>query len=253
MTHRIERIGNAELHLADCREVLPMLSGVDAVVTDPPYGVGFDYGPDGHDDAPSRYSQAIVPIVLEAESLLAEYGVMCVFQSAIHANKWAEWFPRDWRPIAIAKAFVQMRAGFVTAATDYALLWFPNERPKTKPDWQPEPARDWFYSGETAIPRRGPERGHPCPRPLDMMRYLVSILCSPSSVVLDPFMGSGTTGVACARLGRRFIGIEIEPRYFDIACRRIEQAQRQPDLFVRDAADDTYDRGMRDLFQEAAD
>jgi DNA modification methylase len=53
--------------------------------------------------------------------------------------------------------------------------------------------------------------------------------------VLDPFMGSGTTGVACARLGRRFVGIEIEPKYFDIACRSIEEAQRQPDLFVQRA------------------
>ena len=62
-----------------------------------------------------------------------------------------------------------------------------------------------------------------------------------------------TTGVACARLGRRFIGCEIEERYFDIACRRIEEAQRQPDLFVPPPSDDAYDRGMRDLFREAAD
>lgn len=55
----------------------------------------------------------------------------------------------------------------------------------------------------------------------------------PSGTVLDPFMGSGSTGVACARLGRRFIGIEIEPKYFDIACNRIEQAQRQSDLFIK--------------------
>jgi DNA modification methylase len=53
----------------------------------------------------------------------------------------------------------------------------------------------------------------------------------PELSICDPFMGSGTTGVACARLGRRFIGIEIEPKYFDIACRRIEAAQRQPDMF----------------------
>jgi DNA modification methylase len=66
-------------------------------------------------------------------------------------------------------------------------------------------------------------------------------------------MGSGTTGVACAKLGRRFIGIEIEERYFDIACRRIEEAQRQPDMFVQRAPDpDVYDRPMRDLFQEPA-
>lgn len=69
--------------------------------------------------------------------------------------------------------------------------------------------------------------------------------------VLDPFMGSGTTGVACARLGRRFIGIEIEPRYFDIACRRIEAAYKQADLFVTaPVAEDPVEARIRDMFAE---
>ena len=60
-------------------------------------------------------------------------------------------------------------------------------------------------------------------------------LLGSSTAALDPFMGSGTTGVACAKLGRKFIGIEIEPKYFDIACRRIEQAYAQPDMFIEPA------------------
>jgi site-specific DNA-methyltransferase (adenine-specific) len=220
-------------YLGDCREILPTLGKVDAVVTDPPYGIGFDYGLNGHDDKPSDYETLIIPRIFAAETLLQPHGVMCVFQSAINARHWAAWFPREWRPIAIAKGFVQMRSEFVTAATDYALIWFPNDRPKTKPEWQPEPARDWFYSGESAIPRSGPERNHPCPRPLDMMRYLISILCPPKSTVLDSFMGSGTTGVACVKLGRKFIGIEIDPKYFDIACRRISEALKQYDMFIK--------------------
>ena len=231
---RVETLAEGvTLYLGDCRQILPTLPKVDAVVTDPPYGVNFDYGANGHDDKPQEHDRSVVPRVLETEMLLTGEGVMCVFQSAIHSPRWAVWFPREWRPIAIVKGFVQMRAGFITAATDYALIWFPNERPKTKPDWQPEPARDWFYSGETAIPRTGPERGHPCPRPLDMMRYLVSVLCPPGALVLDPFMGSGTTGVAAVKLGRKFIGIEIEPKYFDIACRRIGEALKQPDMFIK--------------------
>lgn len=221
------------LKLGDCREIMasfPPCFRVDAVVTDPPYGVDFKY--ESHSDKPGDYETTIIPRLFEAEPLLSAQGVMCVFQSAVHAPRWATWFPREWRPVAITKGFVQMRAGFVTAATDYALIWFPNDRPKTKPDWQPEPARDWFYSGETAIPRTGPERGHPCPRPLDMMRYLVSILCPPESTILDPFMGSGTTGVAAIKLGRKFLGIEIEPKYFDIACRRLEAALDAPDMFI---------------------
>ena len=229
MTFRTETIGDATLILGDCREVLPTLQRVDAVVTDPPYGVGFEYA--SHDDKASEYANVIVPRVLDCEPLLTEQGMMCVFQSATHAPRWATWFPRDFRPVALTKAFVQMRARFVTSATDYALMWFPNERPKTQPVWQPDGARDWFYSPETAVPRSGPERGHPCPRPLDMMRYLVSRFVPPQALVLDPFMGSATTGVACIKLGRKFIGIEIEPKYFDIACKRIEEAWKQPRLF----------------------
>lgn len=74
--------------------------------------------------------------------------------------------------------------------------------------------------------------GHPCPKPLGWMTWLVELASNPWEIVLDPFMGSGTTGVACVKLGRRFIGIEIEPKYFDIACKRIEAACAQPDLFI---------------------
>jgi DNA modification methylase len=75
--------------------------------------------------------------------------------------------------------------------------------------------------------------GHPTQKPIDLMQWLIE---KTTGTILDPFMGSGTTGVACVKLGRRFIGIEIEPKYFDIACRRIEAAYKQPDLFVQDPA-----------------
>jgi len=70
----------------------------------------------------------------------------------------------------------------------------------------------------------------PCPRPLESVRYICNSVTAES--ILDPFMGSGTTGVACAKLGRKFIGIEIDPGYFDIACRRIQKAYDQPDMFI---------------------
>jgi hypothetical protein len=76
------------------------------------------------------------------------------------------------------------------------------------------------------------KQDHPMPRCLAHVRWLVKWHTEDTDTVLDPFMGSGTTGVACVKLGRRFIGIEIEPKYFDIACRRIEAATRQPDLFI---------------------
>jgi site-specific DNA-methyltransferase (adenine-specific)/modification methylase len=74
------------------------------------------------------------------------------------------------------------------------------------------------------------KKDHPTQKPVDLMAWCVNRLPASARVICDPFMGSGTTGVACARLGRKFIGIELEPTYFEIACERIDQAQRQGDL-----------------------
>ncbi len=211
------------IYHGDCRDILPQIpaGSVDLVLTDPPYGVGFA-GYESHDDSPSGYADFMWPAIEAAERTLRQTGLCCVFQSAKYARRWAEWFPRDWRPIAIPKAFVQMRTSLITWATDYALLWELTDAPKGRQGWQPV-ARDWFYSSDTAIPRGWPERGHPCPRPPDMMRYLVSILAPPDSLILDPFMGSGTTLVAAKQLGRRAIGIEIEEKYCEIAVKRLAQ------------------------------
>jgi hypothetical protein len=83
-----------------------------------------------------------------------------------------------------------------------------------------------------AQPRDRPPNGHPCSRALIHQEFVVNWCSDEEETILDPFMGSGTTGVACAKMGRKFIGIEIDPEYFDIACRRIEDANRQKDLFV---------------------
>lgn len=80
------------------------------------------------------------------------------------------------------------------------------------------------------------KNGHPCPKPIRFMQRLLARVTLEGEIVCDPFVGSGTTGVACANLGRKFIGIEIEPKYFDIACRRIEEAYRQPRLFAEPMA-----------------
>lgn len=78
---------------------------------------------------------------------------------------------------------------------------------------------------------------HPTPKPWQLAAHFIRLHSLAGETILDPFMGSGTTGVACARMGRRFIGIEIEPKYFDMACRRIREAQRQADLFVEASAE----------------
>ena len=93
---------------------------------------------------------------------------------------------------------------------------------------------------------------HPTQKPTAIMEWCLGFVPN-AQTILNPFMGSGTTGVACARLGRRFIGIEIEPRYFDIACRRIEDAYKQADLFVdAPVAEDPVEARIRDMFAEPA-
>ena len=103
--------------------------------------------------------------------------------------------------------------------------------------------RNWWpltnpYTGDTA--------GHPAPMPYAMASDHIITWTDHAALILDPFMGSGTTGVACARLGRKFIGIEIEPKYFDIACKRIDQAYKQPDMFIKQPEEKPKDKTLFD-------
>jgi DNA modification methylase len=101
---------------------------------------------------------------------------------------------------------------------------------------------------DTSLCGEAKYREHPTQKPLDLMRWCIKRM--KASTILDPFMGSGTTGVACVKLGRKFIGIEIEPKYFNIACKRIEQAYAQPDLFVPQSQPKPV---QASLFQEATE
>jgi len=93
-------------------------------------------------------------------------------------------------------------------------------------------AARYFYCPKVSKSERGEDNTHPTVKPQELMKYLCRLVTPVGGTVLDPFMGSGTTGVACAKMGRKFIGIELEPKYFDIACKRIEQAYDQPDMFI---------------------
>ena len=227
---RVERIGDATLYLGDCRDVLPLLDPVDAVVTDPPYGVGLT-GKRWHstnrgktvkskityqayDDTPENFDAIVLP-VLRATLDMAGSGAVFMADRSI------------WR----LPPFKALGGIFSPAGTGLGSWGFQcfmhcafygrDPHGQTRPN-----GRYGIYGNDANT------IDHPCAKPIDAMMWAVNRASLPDGSVLDPFMGSGTTGVACARLGRRFIGVEIEPRYFDIACRRIEQAYRQPDLFV---------------------
>lgn len=212
-------IGDCQLYLGDCLEVLPTLGKVDAVVTDPPYGINMAGGFSGA----GGFSEPIKRREYEG----------------------------DWDNAAPKKELLEHLAGM-----GYAIFWGGNYFTNALPQsnywlvWDKENTMPTFSDCELAwtnIPKnsvkkisyrqngcmsREKGRYHPTQKPIDVMRWCIEQLPDGCNTILDPFMGSGTTGVACAKMGRKFIGIEREPKYFDIACKRIENAYKQPDMFV---------------------
>ena len=214
---RVEQIGDATLYLGDCRDVLPTLGGVEAVVTDPPYPNLAGHFIDGIEAARAMFKLVVVPhwLVFWTEMEIPEVSQPHVATHIWHRSNTNR--PDNYEPIFEFHNDGRKRASRIMS--HYVV-----------------------FPGLTGIEATG----HPTEKNPNHMRELVSRTCG---TVLDPFMGSGTTGVACARLGRKFIGIEIKPKYFDIASRRIEQAQRQKDLFVHVAPrTDPQDERFADLF-----
>jgi DNA modification methylase len=216
--------GQARLILGDCRDVLPTLGKVDALIWDPPWGINFlEY--ESHKDNAEEYPAWIAATLAEAESHVSD-GWCVVFQGAKRAWEWPSLLGREYRVMACAKNFTQILPGAGPLwSTDFALFW-----QKGKARVEHGRGRDYHVAITSNMSTR--PKGHPCPRPLDQMEYVVECFTEHGMVILDPTFGSGTTGVAAVKLGRRFIGIEIEPKYFDIAVRRISDALKQPDMFI---------------------
>lgn len=213
---RIEQIGDCRLILGDCREILPTLGKVDAVVSDVPYGVNFSSGWD------NKFRN--VKIVNDNTTNARDYVVRWLNgRPAIMFGSWKIEKPKG------TKATLVWDKGTVGMG-DLNMPWFPSTE-------EIYVIGGGFVGTRTASVLRYNVRNenHPTEKPVALMADLVA-KCNEEWTILDPFMGSGTTGVACVKLGRKFIGIEIEPKYFDIACKRIEQAYSQPDLFVASPA-----------------
>ena len=215
-----------DLRLGDCLEILPTLAdnSVDAVITDPPYGINHKY--ESHDDTPEGYGEWLWSIIELAESKCKPASPIFVYQAMPNVRMFNEWFPRDWRIFAACKNFVQMRPTAMQYSFDPVIVWWTDGDDKYS---EGTLSRDWHIGNTSPSSRVGLNnvKGHPCPRPLDQVRHIVNQWVRPNSAVLDPFMGSGTTGVACVQTGRNFIGIELEPKYFEIAQKRIAEAQLQ--------------------------
>ena len=206
------------IYHGDCREVVasfPACFCVDAVVVDPPYGIGWSRGP--WKDDPAAYPELMCWLVSEANRL-APNGFVFIFQAMPNCPRWHEWFPAEFRIFAACKNFAQVRPTGLWHSWDPVVFWRngPNSGPNS------EVVNRDFHVGNVAGVF-GDKCGHPCPRPLDTMKHLVAVAAPSGGVVLDPFMGSGTTLVAAKNLGRKAIGIEIEERYCEIAAKRLAQ------------------------------
>lgn len=207
---RVETIGDATLYLGDCLEILPTLAKVDAVITDPVWpSHGGIFGD------------------IDAAQLLADAaGQWQCARAVIVARNDQD--PRFMRGISMP--FLQSMWMRFAAVGYLGRKMTGNEVAYAFGEWPISKVGRRVLPAIAPVEARPQKNGHPCPRSPLHMRWLVEHWSD--GTVLDPFMGSGTTGVACANLGRKFIGIEIEPKYFDIACERIEAAYAQGKLFA---------------------
>lgn len=204
-------IGKATLYRADCFDVLSQLVGIDAVVTDPPYGIGFAYR--SYDDAPEKYDGLMRRLVPELVRVTHD-GPCFVWQSPLKADQWHRYFPKGYRIVAACKSYREGRR--TCLSWDPVIFWSGHSRihDELPRDWHHADLRPWDgYRGGNPVP---------CPRPVSQVAYFCQHVRA--ETILDPFMGSGTTGVASILAGKRFVGIERDPVYFAYACERIRKA-----------------------------
>lgn len=214
---RKEVIGDATLYCGDCLEILPTLGRVDAVVTDPPYGIGHA----SNRGASWQGRQIANDCDVSVRDLVCDWCNDLDLPYAVF-GKWT-------RPKPPCRACLIWDKG-IAGSGDLSIPWKPNteEIYINGAGWSGHRGSS-ILTGPQMLTWETAGRSHPHEKPVWLLAELVRK--APKGTILDPFMGSGTTGVAALQLGRKFIGIEIDESYFSIACKRIEEAWKQPRLF----------------------
>ena len=268
MSHRKEIIGDCTLYLGDCLEVMPTLGKVDAVVTSPPYAQQRDYGQKISDWRSlvscamtslqnTEKTQFIINLgLVHREGRVFRYWddlIIDMEKAGYRLFGWYVWdqcdgLPGNWNGrLAPSHEFIF----HFNKENPPSRKWVKSKNPRkasgtglrgkdgkmtgiSSPDLcgQTHKVNDSVFRVYRQMDRSGIESNHPAIFPVNFACELIQSFSDHGQTILDPFMGSGTTGVACVKLGRKFIGIELDERYFDIACRRIEEAYKQPDFFI---------------------
>lgn len=233
-------IGDCTLYQGDCLEILPTLGPVDDVIMDPPYqkeahtpkrrarsgGLHKDMPLDfaAFEDGQEATVTALLKMICQGWVIaFCQTEQVVVWRDAIEGSAIKYKTPMVWiKPDCTPKLNGQGPAiGYESLITA----------------WNGKGHARWNAGGKRGVYTHltnPPDRTHlhMTEKPISLMKEIVADFTARSATVLDPFMGIGSTGVACIKLGRKFIGIELEPKYFDIACERITKAYDQPDLFV---------------------
>ena len=196
------QIGNATLYLGDCSEILPTLGKFDACITDPPYGIGIAANP---------VRQKHEKLDWDKSPPKADLIQQCIDSGEVSVLWGGNYFDLPPQQCFFVWDKVQPQ-DFSLAMCEMA---WTNKKGPAK-----------LYRQSV----RSYEKEHPTQKPIELMKWCIDMVGTPKTII-DPFMGSGTTGVAAVQMGLKFVGIEREKQYFDVACQRIEDAQRQEALF----------------------
>lgn len=203
------------LYLGDCIEILPTLPRHDALVTDPPYGLADKWSGGTWGSAPmyadaKKWDIAIKQSTIDA--IISDAKIAIIWGGNYYkmppSRCWLAW----------------EKTSRMQTMADFEMAWTNLDKPSKSilEDRNPDGARE-----------------HPTQKPIGVMKWCIGHLPAGCMTILDPFAGSGTTGVAAVKMGRKFTGIEISEKYFDIACRRIQDALDRPDMLIEAEAKPT--------------
>ncbi|MFA5165414.1 MAG: DNA methyltransferase [Candidatus Omnitrophota bacterium] len=219
---RVEHIGDATLYCGDAFDILPTLGHIDAVITDPPYGIEWNAQKSNlpnsqvFDNIRNDAGGLDIRSILSMQCLVIAFGANCYPWQLPSRGRWICWDKR------------------VNENAD-RMLGSPFELAWTNKDHGFDRMYRVMHGGVVNADGRKEVRVHPTQKPVRLFKRILQDYTKAGDIILDPFLGSGTTGIACAEMGRKFIGIEIDEGYFDIACKRIRDAYKQPELIEANA------------------